>query len=133
RGEEAIAASRFRRSRQRSHRNDGICAALAPRTNGMEALMRSYLALAIVGGCALTGATLYSQAAKADWYSPHIYRETSGSWTHVEYDDGFCHYKSANNAWDNETQVNRWGDCARVAIGPNGEAMPIAPGPLVRY
>jgi hypothetical protein len=50
----------------------------------MEANMRSYLALAMLGGCALTSVALYAPAAKADWHSPHIYRETNGDWTNVE-------------------------------------------------
>jgi hypothetical protein len=99
----------------------------------MEALMRSYLALAMLGGCALTSVTLYAPAAKADWHSPHVYRETNGDWTNVEYDDGVCHYKYAHNSWDNETQLNRWGDCARIAIGPNGEAMPVVVAPAPGY
>jgi hypothetical protein len=97
----------------------------------MEAHMRSYLALAILGGCALTSVTLYAPSAMADWDNPYIYRETNGDWTNVEYNDGVCHYKYAHNSWDNETQLNRWGDCARIAIGPNGEAMPVAPAPVV--
>jgi len=97
----------------------------------MEGFMRSYLALAVLGGCALTGATAYSPAALADWHSPHIYRETNGDWTNVEYDDGICHYKYSHDASDNETHVNRWGDCSRIAIGPNGEVMPAVPVPVV--
>ncbi len=89
--------------------------------------MRSHLALAILGGCALTGAVLYSPAAMADWRNPYFHRETNGSWTNVEYNDGVCHYSFSHNSYDQETHLNRWGDCSRLAIGPNGEAMPIPP------
>jgi opacity protein-like surface antigen len=93
--------------------------------------MRSSLTRAILGCCALTGVALSSSAAMADWHSPHIYRETNGDWTNVEYDDGVCHYKYSHNSWDNQTNVNRWGDCSRIAIGPGGEVMPVVPAPLV--
>jgi hypothetical protein len=49
----------------------------------------------------------------------------------VEYNDGVCHYKYAHNAWDQETHVNRWGDCSGVAIGPNGEAAPVVTEPVL--
>jgi hypothetical protein len=100
----------------------------------MEALMRPYhLVLATLAGCVLTGATLYSPPAVADWHSPHFYRETNGTWTNAEYDDGVCHYKYSHNSWDQETHLNRWGDCSRVAIGPSGEATPVyaVPVPVV--
>ncbi len=93
--------------------------------------MRSYLTVALIGGCAVTGALMAAPATAADWHSPHIYRETNGSWTNVEYDDGICHYKYSHNAEDAETHLNRWGDCSRVAIGPNGEAMAAAPAVVV--
>ena len=80
----------------------------------------------------MAGAMLYSPAAMADWHNPYVYRESHDEWTNVHYDDGVCEYKFAHNSWDNETHVNRWGDCARVAIGPNGEAMPIA-APILGY
>jgi hypothetical protein len=93
----------------------------------MEALMRTSLKLAI-GICALAGAVSYSAAAGA---APYFYRSTNGNWTDAEYNDGTCHYYYAHNAFDQETHVNRWGDCSRVAIGPNGEALPVAPAPVV--
>jgi hypothetical protein len=87
-------------------------------------------------GCALAGAISTSVPAMADWHSPYIHRETSGTWTNVEYDDGVCKYYFSHNSYDNETKFNKYGDCSRVAIGPDGTAMPIpmyaAPAPYVR-
>lgn len=76
--------------------------------------------------CVLGGAALYASPALADWHSPYFHRETHDEWTNVEYNDGVCHYKYSHNAEDGETHVNRWGDCSRVAIGPNGDVIPIA-------
>jgi hypothetical protein len=73
-------------------------------------------------GCALAAVAIYATSASAD---PCFYRDTSGTWTDVEYNDGNCHYYYEHNAYDGETHVNRYGNCASIAIGPNGEAMPI--------
>ena len=70
-------------------------------------------------GCSLAGAIAASSAA-ADWHSPYFYRETSGTWTNVTYDDGVCYYYYSHNAYDNRTNLNKSGDCSRVAIGPDG-------------
>ena len=80
--------------------------------------MRTYLAA--LAGLTLGTAAFFASAATAE---PYVYRETSGSWTNVEYNDGACHYYFAHNAYDGETHLNRWGDCSRIAIGPNGEAI----------
>jgi hypothetical protein len=86
--------------------------------------MRAKLTLTVVG-CALAGAISASTVAMADWHSPYIYRETSGSWTNVTYDDGICRYYYSHNAYDGQTNLNKYGDCSRIAIGPNGLAQPI--------
>jgi hypothetical protein len=89
--------------------------------------MRFYLALA--AACALAGTI--TTAALADWNDPHMFRESHGDWTNAEYNDGVCHFKYSHDASDNETHVNRWGDCSHVAIGPGGEAVPVVPAILV--
>jgi opacity protein-like surface antigen len=83
-------------------------------------------------GCSLAGAIAASSAA-ADWHSPYFYRETSGTWTNVTYDDGVCHYYYSHNAYNNQTNFNKYGDCSRVAIGPDGSPQPVyvAPAPYV--
>jgi hypothetical protein len=82
-------------------------------------------------GCTLAGAISAASPAMADWHSPYIYRETNGSWTNVQYDDGICHYYYSHNTYDNYTNLNKSGDCSRVAIDPDGVAHPIlmAPAP----
>ncbi|HEY6022722.1 MAG TPA: hypothetical protein VIV34_00925 [Pseudolabrys sp.] len=75
---------------------------------------------AFVASCALAGAVLASAPVFADWHSPYVYRETSGSWTNVEFDDGVCHIYYSHNDYDNNTKIDRRGDCSRVAIGPDG-------------
>jgi hypothetical protein len=94
----------------------------------MEACMRSRFSTAMFACAALGGAALCAPTASAE---PYVYRQTSGSWTNVEYNDGACHYYFAHNAYDQETHLNRWGDCSRIAIGPNGEAMQIVPAPVM--
>lgn len=83
--------------------------------------MRTSLKTA-VGICALVGAISLPLAASAD---PYYHRYTNGSWTNAEYNDGSCHFYFSHNAYDNETHVNRYGDCSGIALGPNGEAIPI--------
>ena len=61
----------------------------------------------------------------ADWHSPYLYRETNGSWTNVTYDDGICRYRYSHNTYDNQTYLNKYGDCSRIAVGPDGLATPI--------
>ena len=80
-------------------------------------------------GCALAAAISSSTSAAADWHSPYIYRETSGTWTNVQYDDGICHYYYSHNTYNNQTSLNKSGDCSRVAIGPDGVPMPIYGAP----
>jgi hypothetical protein len=92
----------------------------------MEVLMRSYLTLAILPGCAIAAAVLYSPAALADWHTPDIYRESHDEWTNVHYDDGICEYRYSYNAEDRNLDFERWGDCSHVVVGPNGEPMPAA-------
>jgi hypothetical protein len=90
-----------------------------------EAPMRLNFTL-LTSACALVGALAAASPAIADWHSPYIYRETSGTWTNVHYDDGICNYYFSRNSYDNETKFNKKGDCSRVAIGPDGMPMPIA-------
>jgi hypothetical protein len=85
--------------------------------------MRPSLKVAI-GLCALTGMV---SAANAD---PYYHRRSDGSWTNAEYNDGSCHFYYSHNAYDNETHVNRYGDCSQIAIGPNGEAVPLMAAPV---
>jgi len=100
-------------------------------TQLMEAIMRAKFALSSVAGT-LIGATLIATpAGAADWNNPYYYRETSGSWTNVEYNDGVCHYYYSRNAYDQNVKLNRYGDCSLVAIGPDGGAMRIYPAPVV--
>lgn len=86
--------------------------------------MRLDLKLSMLG-CALAGAISSSSPAAANWHKPYIYRETSGSWTNVQYDDGICHYYYSHNSYDNKTNMNKSGDCSHVAIGPDGVARSI--------
>ena len=51
-------------------------------------------------GCTLAGVISPASPAMADWHSPYIYRETSGTWTNVHYDDGVCHYYYSHNTYD---------------------------------
>jgi len=89
--------------------------------------MRSYLVPALIGTSVLASAALYSPLAAAD---PYYYRENSGTWTNVEYNDGACHYRFSHNAYDQETHLNRWGDCSRIAIGAGGEPVQLMPAPV---
>ncbi|HZT27403.1 MAG TPA: hypothetical protein VFA57_17025 [Pseudolabrys sp.] len=88
--------------------------------------MRMSLKLAL-SVCALGGVLAYPAAANAELY---FNRYMDGSWLNAEYNDGICHYYYSHNAADGETHVNRYGDCSRVAIGPNGEAIPVMPQAL---
>jgi hypothetical protein len=83
--------------------------------------MRSRLIISLAGFCALAGAA-YSSTALAD---PYFHRESNGSWTNVEYNDGACHYYYSRNAYDGATNVNRYGDCSHVSVGPDGMAIPV--------
>jgi len=85
--------------------------------------MRANLMVSVLG-CALAGAITASTAAMADWHSPYFYRETNGSWTNVTYDDGICRYRYSHNTYDNQTYLNKYGDCSRIAVGPDGLATP---------
>jgi hypothetical protein len=84
-----------------------------------------------VAGCALASVIASSVPAAADWHNPYFYRETNGSWTNVTYDDGICRYYYSHNSYDNQTKLNKYGDCSRIAIGPDGMARPVvfAPAP----
>ncbi len=82
-------------------------------------MRRSHLFTA--AGCIAAGIAMGSPAL-ADWNNPYVYRESHGDWTNVEYNDGTCHYRYSRNAWDHSTDLHRWGDCSRVAIGPDGTA-----------
>ena len=87
--------------------------------------MRSTLKTAI-GICALSAVSLASAANAA----PYYHRYTDGSWTNAEFNDGTCHFYDSHNAYDNQTHINRYGDCSQIAIGPNGEAMPLMAIPI---
>jgi hypothetical protein len=80
-------------------------------------------------GYTLAGVISAASPAIADWHSPYIYRETSGTWTNVRYDDGVCHYYYSHNTYDNYTSLNKSGDCSRVAIDPDGVPHPILMAP----
>ncbi len=84
--------------------------------------------LGFIGICAIAGAAFYSAATSADSY---YHRSTEGSWTNVEYNDGACHYYFSHDSYDGERHLNRYGDCSRIAIGPNGEAVPLMPAVAV--
>src|SRR5690242_20520727 len=90
--------------------------------------MRLKFTFAMLG--AVAGALFASAAAMADWHSPYIHRESDGSWTNVHYDDGVCSYYYAHNSYDNHTKLNKYGDCSRIAIGPDGMAQPIVMVPV---
>lgn len=74
-----------------------------------------------VGICALTVG--WSAAANAEYFN----RYTDGNWTNAEYDGGGCHYTYSVNNATGESHVNRDGNCARVAIGPDGRPLPVVP------
>lgn len=90
--------------------------------------MRLNFTLPILG-CALAGAVSVS-SAMADSHSPYFYRETSGTWTNVQYDDGICRYYYSHNTYGNYTHLNKSGDCSRIAIGPDGAPVPIYVAPV---
>ncbi|HXZ47131.1 MAG TPA: hypothetical protein VEH02_10435 [Pseudolabrys sp.] len=89
---------------------------------------------AAVLGCALAGTLSASLSAWAEWHSPNFSRQTDGTWTNIHYDDGVCNYYYSHNSYDNQTNLNKYGDCSRVAIGPDGTPMPVTvvPGPRGR-
>jgi hypothetical protein len=86
--------------------------------------MRTALKIAL-GICALGAVSL--SAANAD---PYYHRYTDGSWTNAEYSDGTCHYYFSHNSYNDETHINRYGDCSQIAIGPNGEAVQLMATPV---
>jgi hypothetical protein len=90
--------------------------------------MRATMKLAAAGACAL--AVAYATAASAD---PYYYRNNNGSWTNTQYNDGGCQIYYSHNAYDGETYVNRYGNCANVGVGPNGAVLPVVPGPVLVY
>jgi hypothetical protein len=92
--------------------------------NRMEVHMRTF-ALSIASFCALAGATYVPAAQANDLEHPYMHRETSGTWTNAEYDDGTCHYNYSHNAYDGTTNLHKNGDCSHIAIGPDGEATPV--------
>jgi hypothetical protein len=91
----------------------------------MEVYMRTRLALSLASFYALAGA-MYVPAAQAnDLEHPYIHRESSGTWTNAEYDDGTCHYNFSHNTFDGTTNLHKNGDCSHIAIGPDGEPTPV--------
>ena len=95
--------------------------------------MRRNFAAAVLG-CALAAALSASSSALADPHSPNFSRYTDGTWTNINYDDGVCKYYFSHNSYDGQTNLNKYGDCSRVAIAPDGTPMPITlvPGPRGR-
>jgi hypothetical protein len=91
----------------------------------VEAIMRRYFALSV--GSVLAGVMLVSAAA-ADTY---FRRDHNGTWTNVEYNDGVCKYYYSHNSYDQDLKINRYGDCSRVAIGPDGNPAPVITGPVI--
>ena len=79
--------------------------------------MHKYFGLS--AGC-LLAAGLISAATAADWEHRYIYRETNGSWTNVEFNDGTCHYYYSFNSYDQNL------------IGPDGVARPVYMAPVRR-
>ena len=82
--------------------------------------MHTRFALAI-GICAL--ALGWSAAANAEYFN----RYTSGSWINTQYNDGSCTYYYSFNTQTGEQHVNRYGNCSRVAIGPDVSPIPLVP------
>jgi hypothetical protein len=91
----------------------------------MEVVMRAHIVATMLGS-ALAGAMMASAPAAAE---PYFYRSVNGSWTNVEYNDGVCHYYYAHNAYDDETKLNRYGDCSQIAIGPDGAPLHLYAAP----
>ena len=65
----------------------------------------------------------WSAAANAEYFN----RYTEGSWVNAEYNNGTCHYYYSSDRQSGETHVNRYGNCSRVAIGPDGRPVPVMP------
>ena len=65
----------------------------------------------------------FSAAANAEYFN----RYTDGNWTNAEYDGGGCHYNYSINNATGESHVDRDGNCANVAIGPDGRPLPVVP------
>jgi hypothetical protein len=82
--------------------------------------MRTRIPLAI-GICAL--AFGWSAGANAEYFN----RYTDGSWTNATYNDGVCQYYYSFNTLTGETHLNRYGNCSRVAIAPDGRPIPVVP------
>src|SRR6476646_1578520 len=81
----------------------------------VEAIMRRYFALSV--GSALAAVMLVSAAAADTYFS--------------RYHDGVCKYYYSHNSYDQDLKINRYGDCSRVAIGPDGNPAPVIPGPVI--
>src|SRR5262249_51650153 len=79
-------------------------------------------------GCALAAAISASSSAMADWHTPNFYRQTNGTWTNIHYDDGICNYYYSHNSYDNQTNLNKYGDWPGTALAADGSPIPIAVG-----
>jgi len=89
--------------------------------------MRASFALSLLVGAAV-GSTAVSLPASADsWHQPQVFEDTNGSYTNYKYDDGLCQYYYSYNNFDRHAQVNRYGDCDHLVIGPDGHVMPMDP------
>ena len=82
--------------------------------------MRASVKLALGIGALAIG---WSAAANAEYFN----RYTDGSWTNAEYDGGGCHYTYSVNNATGESHLNRDGNCAHIAIGPDGRPLPVVP------
>ena len=65
----------------------------------------------------------FSAAANAEYFNHY----TAGNWTNAEYDGNGCHYFYSMNRATGESHVNRDGNCANIAIGPDGRPLPVVP------
>jgi hypothetical protein len=73
----------------------------------------------------LAGVTLLSMPAFANsWHRPEIYEETHGDYSNYRYDDGLCQYRYYYNAYEQHAEVNKYGDCDHIMIGPDGHVIP---------
>src|SRR5262245_59587927 len=91
----------------------------------VEAIMRRYFALSV--GSVLAGVMLVSAAA-ADTY---FRRDPNGPWPNVECTVVVCKYDDSPNSYDQDLKISRYGDCSRVAIGPDGNPAPVVTGPVI--
>jgi hypothetical protein len=71
----------------------------------------------------LAGVTFCTAASAYSWHRPNVYEETNSEYTNYNYDDGMCQYHYSYNNYDKHAQINRYGDCDHLLIGPDGHVM----------